>query len=86
LSPSGYVKIRPTLQLESYPSIFAIGDIIDYPEGKRAIKGNGHIAVVIRNVISYLKDPSRPLKKEYRGSLEAAVFTNGRVSVFFLVL
>lgn len=73
------MKIRPTLQLGAYCSIFALGDIIDFPEGKRAIKGNAQISVVVKNLVSYLKDPEAEPSKKYTGSLEAIVLTNGKV-------
>ena len=80
LSPTGHVKIRPTLQLHSHACVFALGDIIDFPEGKRASKGMAQTSVIVTNVISYLKDPSRQLRKEYKGSMESIALTNGKVS------
>jgi hypothetical protein len=34
LSPAGYVKVRPTLQLEGFGNIFAFGDIADLDHPK----------------------------------------------------
>lgn len=58
-----------------------MGDIIDFHEGKRASNGNGHIPVVIENVLSYLDDPAKAMSKEYKGSMEHIMLTNGKVGV-----
>jgi apoptosis-inducing factor 2 len=78
LSEAGYVKVKPTLQLEECPNIFAAGDIIDWVEQKQAIKAMGHAAVVVSNTLSLLA--GQEPKVEYKGSKEMIAITNGRVS------
>ncbi|KAJ6590704.1 FAD/NAD(P)-binding domain-containing protein [Mycena vulgaris] len=75
LTPAGFVKVKPTLQLLSYPNIFAAGDIIDWKEQKQAIKSSAHAQLVTKNVMSYIK--GAPLKK-YSTAFEAIVLTNGK--------
>jgi hypothetical protein len=57
--------------------VFAAGDIVDWPEEKQFGKTVGQAAVVAANIISYLAD--KPLRKEYTGSPEAIILTNGKV-------
>jgi len=57
--------------------VFAAGDIIDWPEEKQFGKTVGQAAVVAENIVSYLAD--KPLRKEYTGSPEAIILTNGKV-------
>lgn len=75
LAANHFVKVRPTLQVEGHDSIFAVGDIVDIKEQKQAAKAGSHAAVVAANVLSYLD--GRPLKKEYKGSPELIIITNG---------
>ena len=77
LTDSGYVKVTSKLQLPTYPSIFAGGDIIDWPEQKQAGKTRGHASVVVPNVLSFLADQEP--SKHYKGSPEMIVVTNGKV-------
>lgn len=72
-----YLKVSTKLQVPGHASIFALGDIIDWKEQKQAAKCNGHVPVVAENVLSYLDD--KPLAKDYKGSPEMIVITNGRV-------
>jgi NADH dehydrogenase FAD-containing subunit len=76
LSGSGYVKVKPTLQLLNHPYIFAAGDVIDWVEQKQAAKAQGHAAVVTANVMSLLG--GREASKVYGGAPEMILITNGR--------
>ncbi|KAH9477744.1 Apoptosis-inducing factor-like protein A [Psilocybe cubensis] len=77
LSDRGYVRVKPTLQIDQHPNMFALGDIIDWPEAKQLMKiSMGHTAVVIANVISYLE--GKVPKKTYNKSPELLWISNGR--------
>ena len=73
------VKILPTLQLPSYPDIFAAGDIIDYTEQKQAGKYAGHSDIIVANLLSLMA--GAPTVKEYKGTFEGIIITNGKVCV-----
>jgi NADH dehydrogenase FAD-containing subunit len=78
LNGHGFVKIKPTMQLLNHPSIFALGDIIDWTEQKQIAKLIWHVPVVVANVASFLNGVA-PMKK-YAGASEIIVITNGKVS------
>lgn len=78
LNGHGFVKIKPTMQLLNHPSIFALGDIIDWTEQKQAAKLMWHVPVIVGNVVSFLNGAT-PTKK-YTGATEMIVITNGKVS------
>ncbi|KAJ7487851.1 FAD/NAD(P)-binding domain-containing protein [Mycena latifolia] len=75
LTPAGFVKVKPSLQLLNYPNIFAAGDIIEWDEQKQAIKSSAHAQLVTKNIVSYIK--GAPLKS-YSTAFEAMVLTNGK--------
>jgi len=75
--------MQPTLQLKSYSSIWAVGDIVDFPEGKRASKAKGQFNVLIPNLLAFLRDRNVRLTKKYTPSPENIVLTNGAVRFFF---
>ncbi|KAI9570266.1 hypothetical protein HD554DRAFT_396054 [Boletus coccyginus] len=77
LSASGFIKVKPTLQLIDYPRIFAAGDVIEWSEQKQAAKVASHAGVVVRNVLNMLADKSDALVN-YKGSAELIIITNGR--------
>ncbi|KAG2118023.1 uncharacterized protein F5147DRAFT_669505 [Suillus discolor] len=72
----GFVKIKPTMQLLNHPSIFAVGDIIDWTEQKQIAKLMWHVPVIVANVVSFLNGVA-PTKK-YAGAPEIIVITNGK--------
>jgi len=74
-----HVKVLPTLQLQSHPSIFALGDIIDWSEQKQAFKANGHSAAITANILSLLSGAK--LQKNYKTGPEMILVTNGKVSI-----
>ena len=71
----------PSLQLESHPSIFALGDITDLQEAKQFQKTAGHASVVVPNVLSYLE--GEELKQQCKPGKEIIMISNGRVSFCF---
>ena len=85
LNASGYIKVKPTLQLVDYPRIFAAGDVIEWPEQKQAAKVASHAGVVVRNALNVLAGKSGTLVN-YQGSPELIIITNGRVSRHFWLL
>ena len=74
---SGFVKVKPTLEVDGHAGVFALGDIIAWREQKQAGKLLGHIPVVVANIASHLA--GTPLKKEYKGSTEMILIPIGKV-------
>ena len=77
LTPRGFIKVKPTLQLPEFPEIFAAGDAIDWEEQKQAMKAMAHASIVAANVVSFVQD--KPLKKVYKGSPEMILIPLGKV-------
>ncbi|KAF8140584.1 FAD/NAD(P)-binding domain-containing protein [Boletus edulis] len=77
LSPSGFIRVKPTLQVVDHPRIFAVGDVIEWPEQKQAAKVAPHAKVVVQNVLNVLAGENDALVS-YQGSAELIVITNGR--------
>ena len=50
VDPSGHIRVAPTLQLEGVDRVFAIGDVTNLPESKRAGVTRMHSAVVAENI------------------------------------
>lgn len=46
----GQVRVEPTLQVRGLPTVFAVGDITDVPESKRASAARTHADVVAANL------------------------------------
>lgn len=68
LTPKGHVKVLPTLQVplvSGKRNVFAIGDIIDWPEEKTFAKIDPQAAVLVPNILSSVK--GQPMKKKYGG-------------------
>jgi len=76
LTQRGHVRVRSTMELVLHPGVFAIGDIIDWPEQKQAAKVTGHVAVAVPNVISFLE--GKTPKKKYKGATEIIVLPVGK--------
>lgn len=71
--------MKPTLQLKSFPDIFAAGDVVDIKEEKQLVKAMAHAEIVAANVIVYLTGASLSSMKKYKGSRELIVVTLGKV-------
>lgn len=83
LTEQGFVKVKPTLELQDHPGVFAVGDIINWKEQKQAGKAIGHAGVVAANLVSFLD--GKPQTKPYKGSPEMIVVPVGKVCLFPLL-
>ena len=71
------MKTLPTLEVAGHPGVFALGDILDWPEQKQAGKLMFHAGVVAPNLLAFLD--GKPQKKVYKGTWEALVLPIGKV-------
>ncbi|KAH9060596.1 FAD/NAD-P-binding domain-containing protein [Lactarius vividus] len=76
LNARGQIKVAPTFQIESYPNIYAIGDVIDWSEQKQAAKAPKHAQIAAANILSQLNGSSPG--KQYTGQPELIIITNGK--------
>ncbi|CAG8499022.1 9468_t:CDS:2 [Paraglomus occultum] len=53
---TGLVRVRPTLQLEGYDRIFALGDITNVKETKMAFRAGLQADVVAKNLVSLISE------------------------------
>jgi NADH dehydrogenase FAD-containing subunit len=51
----GEVRVDDTLALTGHPTVFAVGDITDVPESKRASAARAHAEVVAANVTALIE-------------------------------
>ena len=71
------MRVNEFLEVRGHPGVFALGDIIDWPEQKQAVKAMAHSLIVATNVTSFLD--GKPLKKVYKGSTEMILVPLGKV-------
>jgi apoptosis-inducing factor 2 len=57
-SANGQVRVRPTLQVEGHANVFAVGDVTDVAESKRAGAALRHASVIAANVKALLSGES----------------------------
>lgn len=99
MTPSGNVRVAPSLNVKFVggvvaENIFAIGDIIEWPEQKMIAKAGKHVDVVKANILAALerdeaRKEGRAVKvqgKEYGGFFEIILITFGPVSIVRLQL
>ncbi|KAL4252163.1 FAD/NAD(P)-binding domain-containing protein [Abortiporus biennis] len=68
LTSKGTVKVKPSLEVEGHPGVYALGDIIEWDEQKQAAKAPYHSGVAAANILSYLS--GQPQKKQYKTAME----------------
>lgn len=78
LSETQHIRVSSTLQVFSYPRIFAGGDAIEWDEQKQVAKYPAHASVIANNIVTLLKN-QQP-SDLYRGAYELIFVTNGRVN------
>ncbi|KAI0068109.1 FAD/NAD-P-binding domain-containing protein [Artomyces pyxidatus] len=76
LNEHGQIRVKPTLQLQSFPNIYAGGDATDWKEQKQIAKYDAHATVIVANVLTQLAGGTP--SKVYKGSYELILITNGR--------
>lgn len=86
LSDGGRVKTLPTLEVAGHPGVFALGDILEWPEQKQAGKVAFHAGVVAPNLVSFLG--GKPQKKVYKGTFEGIIIPIGKLhgALYFDIL
>jgi len=67
LAPNGYIKVRPTLQVEGHDNIFAVGDCAALTVGKLAANLPAQITTVAQNVVAILNASKLPSKYGNKG-------------------
>ncbi|KAG9008496.1 hypothetical protein FRB94_013220 [Tulasnella sp. JGI-2019a] len=78
LTPTGSVKVLPTLQVplaNGKSNVFALGDIIEWPEEKLIAKIPTQAGIVSANLLSAIR--GTPQKQEYKGYMEFISVTLG---------
>lgn len=69
--------MSPTLEVLNHPGVFALGDIIDWPEQKQLGKAPGQLAVAVANVQSFFA--GQKLAKLYKSPPEMIFIPIGKV-------
>ena len=82
LSETGFVIVRPTLQLKSHDDIFAAGDVIEWKEQKQGAKASAHGVLAAGNILAFL---NKGKLKEYKGATEMILLSNGKVGRWFSI-
>ena len=56
------VKVLPSLQLETEPSLFAIGDVNNVEETKLSVHAQAQAPIAVANILSLIQNPNTKLK------------------------
>ena len=76
------VKVTNTLQLESHPNIYAIGDVNDWSEQQQVVKAMKHAEIAAANILSQVKGSLA--NKKYTNQPELIVPINCKDSAYCL--
>ncbi|MSS84014.1 FAD-dependent oxidoreductase [Actinomycetaceae bacterium WB03_NA08] len=55
LNQDGTIKVQPTLQVQGFDNVYAVGDITDVPESKRADAARHQARVVVANIAEQIE-------------------------------
>ncbi|KAG8891683.1 hypothetical protein FRC01_014572 [Tulasnella sp. 417] len=72
------IRVLPTLQVplsNGKTNVYAVGDVIDWPEQKQLAKIPSHVAVVVPNILASIEGKKAP--KVYGGFMEAILLPAG---------
>jgi NADH dehydrogenase FAD-containing subunit len=72
----GEVRVEPTLAVTGHPAVFALGDLTDVPESKRASAARAHADVVAANIRALIA--GEPATSTYTPAPERIVLPLGR--------
>jgi NADH dehydrogenase FAD-containing subunit len=70
------VRVDPTLAVTGHPAVFALGDLTDVPESKRASAARAHADVVAANIRALIA--GEPATSTYTPAPERIVLPLGR--------
>jgi NADH dehydrogenase FAD-containing subunit len=76
LSDTKHLRVASTLQIFSYPRIFAGGDAIEWDEQKQVGKYAEHASVIAANIVTLLK--KKQPSALYHGQYEMIFLSNGK--------
>ncbi|KAI0042334.1 FAD/NAD(P)-binding domain-containing protein [Auriscalpium vulgare] len=76
LDAQGYIRIKSTFQLLSYPDVLSCGDACDWKEEKQVAKAMFQEPIIVANILALLAGHAPP--KQYKGTMEMIIVTNGR--------
>lgn len=77
LKADGSIRVRPTLQVVGHDHMYAIGDVTDVPENKRADAARRHARVAVANIAAQLD--GREPEHTYEPSINWVVVPLGSV-------
>ncbi|KAG8950635.1 hypothetical protein FRC04_007259 [Tulasnella sp. 424] len=78
VTSEGNIRVLPTLRVplsNGKTNVYAVGDVIDWPEQKQAAKIQYHVGVVVPNILASIKGQKPP--KIYGGMFEAILLPAG---------
>jgi len=80
LTPTGFIKVHPTLQVEGHENMFVIGDALNLQVAKLASNCRWQADIVAKNVLAYLKS-AKKLPAQFNGKLTPTNKAPGMVTL-----